>query len=53
MNYSLYFKNHINNIRHENRYRNFVNILRLSKEFPYAWNVKTMRRLHYGVLKAI
>ena len=45
MDYSLYFKNHIGNIRQENRYRNFVPIVRLAKEFPYAYNVETKEKI--------
>lgn len=36
--YQKIFANHINNIRNEARYREFVNITRLVKEFPYAIN---------------
>ena len=45
MDYSLYFKNHIANIRHENRYRNFIPLVRLAEEFPYAYNVKTKEKI--------
>lgn len=39
------FDNHINNIRQEGRYRNFLNIKRLADDFPYAINSVTGNKI--------
>ena len=36
LDYDHIFKDHVNNIRAEGRYRSFVNVTRIAGEFPYA-----------------
>lgn len=45
MDYQIFFKNHIDKIRSEKRYRNFVPMLRKSQEFPYAYDPETEKKI--------
>ncbi len=45
MDYKIFFKNHVNKIKDENRYRNFVPIIRNSGQFPYAHHAETGEKI--------
>ena len=44
-NYSQFFTNSINQLKAENRYREFVNISRIKGDFPYAINNQNGRKI--------
>jgi 5-aminolevulinate synthase len=45
MNYTEIFTNHIEKIKREGRYRNFVGVIRLAGEFPYATHTPTDKKI--------
>ncbi len=45
MNYNQIFSSHIDKIRSEGRYRNFVGVMRLAGEFPYATHTPTEKKI--------
>jgi 5-aminolevulinate synthase len=45
MNYTQIFTNHIEKIKREGRYRNFVGVIRLAGEFPYATHTPTDKKI--------
>ncbi len=45
MDYKIFFKDHVNEIKDENRYRNFIPIIRNSGEFPYAYHAETGKKI--------
>lgn len=40
-----YFQNTVDNLKRENRYRNFVSISRLAGQFPYAINNANQQKI--------
>jgi 5-aminolevulinate synthase len=44
-NYNHIFENHINEIKNEGRYREFVGISRKAGKFPYAWHAPTRKEI--------
>ncbi len=45
MNYNELFQNSIDQLKQENRYREFINISRLKGQFPYAINNRNQRKI--------
>ncbi len=45
LNYNHLFENHINEIKNEGRYREFVGISRQAGKFPYAWHIPTNKEI--------
>ncbi len=45
MNYHKFFKDYVEKVRFEKRYRNFVPIIRKNNEFPYAYHPETNKQV--------